>query len=258
MTEKDGYLEIDLKLLFQALLSKALVIGLAGVVCGIIALLYTLFLVSPKYEANTLLYVNNTSLSQGSTSAISSSELSTAQKLVNTYLVILESRTTLDEVIEQTGVDYTHNQLKRMITAASVNSTEVFEVVVTSTDPEEAATLANAIADILPDKIAAVVNGSSVRVVDRAVVAKNPISPSKMKNTAMGILLGGFAAAVIVVLREVFNESITSEDYLTRTYEKIPLLAVIPDAASQKGSRYYRSYESMGYKRSSVKTGGEE
>ena len=134
MTERDDELVIDLKLLFQVLLSKIWTIVVAGVSGGVVALLITLFLIAPKYEANLLMYVNNSS-SQGTSSVVNSSELTTAQKLVATYLVILESRTTLDEVVAETGVEYTHEELKKMINAQAINSTEVFEVVVTSKDP---------------------------------------------------------------------------------------------------------------------------
>lgn len=51
-----------------------------------------------------------------------------------------------------------------MVQAEAVNSTEVFSIDVTSPDPQEAELIANAIADILPDRIADIVEGSSVKI----------------------------------------------------------------------------------------------
>ena len=48
-----------------------------------------------------------------------------------------------------------------MITASAVNGTEIFEIVVTNPDNQKAELIANTIADVLPKKIANIVEGSS-------------------------------------------------------------------------------------------------
>ena len=103
------------------------------------------------------MYVNNT---QDASKPISNSELSAAQSLVDTYVVILNSRTTLDQVRAAARVTYTDRELQKMIQAQAVNSTEVFEVTVTSEDPQEAQKIANTIAQVLPSRISSVVEGS--------------------------------------------------------------------------------------------------
>ncbi|MCD8326350.1 MAG: hypothetical protein LUC90_06610 [Lachnospiraceae bacterium] len=76
--------------------------------------------------------MNNSALStSGIKSALSSADLTASQGLVDTYIVILKSRTTLEAVIEESGVDYTYSELYDMIDASSVNSTEVFRITVT-------------------------------------------------------------------------------------------------------------------------------
>ena len=114
-----------------------------------------------------------------------------------------------------------------MVTAAPVNDTEIFEITVTDADPQEAELIANTIADVLPDKISDIVEGSSVRVVDYAVVPVFPVSPSVTKYAMIGVLLGGVLSVGVIVLMELLNESIRSEDYLIQTYD-LPILAVVP------------------------------
>lgn len=240
--------EINLRELFGALLRRWWAIVLAIVIFGAAAFGYTYFLVDPQYQSSTLLYVNNSDISVGSTSfSISNADLTAAQKLVETYVVILKSRTVLNEVIEEAGLNCSYEQLKSMITASAVNSTEVFEVVVTSGSPMEAERIANTIAALLPDKIADIVAGSDVRIVDYAVVPSHRSSPSYTRNTAIGMLLGAVLCAAFIVMAYVFDENIHSEDYLTQTYPDIPLLSVIPDmTVTKQRSGYY------GYQRSSA------
>ena len=74
-----------------------------------------------------MMYVNNSALSLGSTSfSISSGELSAAQSLVETYIVILKSRLNLEAVIEKAELPYTYEELELMITAQGVNETRNF------------------------------------------------------------------------------------------------------------------------------------
>lgn len=108
-----------------------------------------------------------------------------------------------------------------MITASAVNGTEIFEIVVTNPDNQKAELIANTIADVLPKKIANIVEGSSVRIVDYAIVPAYPVSPSVTKYTAIGLLFGGMLSVGIIVLMELMNEYIRSEDYLLQTYPAV-------------------------------------
>lgn len=233
-------IEIDLIALFKALFKKAWIIIIVTILGGLISLSYTSFLVTPMYTASTMLYVNNSSISVGSTKLnISSTDLSAAQSLVGTYIVILESRSTLEEIIEEAGVDYTYEQLKGMISSSAVNDTEIFTVDVTGPDPREAKIIANTIAKVLPKQIASVVDGSSVRIVDYAVVPAQKSSPSLTKNTMMGMLIGFILSCGIIIMIELFGTIIKDEEYLAQAYD-IPILAVIPNLkASGKSDDYY-------------------
>ena len=208
MNKKNDEMEIDLLELFRALWKRALAIILVAVIVGTAAFAVTLFFVSPKYKATASMYVNNSSFSFGSTSfSISPSELSASNSLVSTYIFILESRTTLEDVIAKAGLSYDYEELSGMITTEALSGTAAFTVTVESESPAEAELIANTIAQLLPDRIAEIVDGSSVRIVDYAIIPAHRSSPSYIKNTAIGVLLGGLLAAGIVTVRFINDES---------------------------------------------------
>ncbi len=239
MERKDEEVEIDLMQLLKAIMRKFWAIILAAAIFGGCALVYTTIFVTPLYKARTLLYVNNNSLSVGDAKlSISSGDLSAAQGLVDTYTIILGTRTTLEDVIEAADLPYSYEQLKSMISASSVNGTQIFYVEVTCPDPAEAEKIANTIGQILPNKIASIVEGSSARIVDYAVVPAGKSSPSIAKNTVLGALVGFVLACGIVIVRELMDDEIHSPDYLMETYD-LPVLAVIPDLSLDTNrSRY--------------------
>ena len=231
---------IDLVQLAKALWRRAWAILLAMVVFGGAAFSYAYFIITPLYKASAMLYVNNSSLSVGSTK-VDLSDLNAAQSLVDTYIVILKTRTTLEDVIEAAGLSYDYETLSDMIEAGAVNSTEVFSIEVTSPDPAEAEKIANTIAELLPDRIAEIVDGSSVRIVDYAVVPSHKASPSLSRYTLLGLLLGAVVSCGVIVLMVLFDEQIRDEDYVRETFD-LPLLAAVPDlTAKSTGDYYYRT-----------------
>lgn len=247
--EKNEFFEIDLMQILRALWDRAWAIILAAAIGAAIFFSYATFGVTPLYTSEALFYVNNSSFSVGGTSiAISASQISAAQDLVSTYLVILKARATLNDVIEEAELDYSYSKLKSMISASSVNGTEIFRVTVTSTSPKEAEKIANTIADILPNKIADIVDGSSVRIVDYAVIPSSKSSPDITAYTAIGMMVGLAIACAVIILLEITDTQIHSEDYLLESYD-LPVLAVIPDLANRKKSNqyYYYNYKNRSY-----------
>ena len=238
----DNEMVIDLVQLAKSWWRRAGAILLAMVIFGAAAFSYAYFLITPLYKASAMLYVNNSSLSVGSTK-VDLSDLNAAQSLVDTYIVILQTRTTLEEVIDAAGLSYDYETLSDMIEAGAVNSTEVFSIEVTSPDPQEAEKIANTIAELLPDRIAEIVDGSSVRIVDYAVVPSQKASPSLSRYTLLGLLLGAVISCGVIVLTVLFDEQIRDEDYVRETFD-LPLLAAVPDLTAKGGGDYY--YRSSG------------
>lgn len=244
---EDAY-EIDLLRIAKVLWSKLWIIIVAGILAGVAAFSYAKFAITPLYQATTMIYVNNSSISLGNSKiSVSASELSAAQSLVETYIVILKTRMTLNDVIAKSGVDYSYGQLNEMISASAVNETEIFKVTVTSPDPSEAALIANTIGSVLPEKISNILEGSSPRIVDRAVVPSSKVSPNEARYAAIGLLIGAVLAAAAIVLFDMFDDVIKDEDYLIQTYN-VPVLSSIPNLNSDSSGSYGKRYGYYGRK----------
>ena len=215
--QQNEELEIDLQRLINALLNKSVLIGIAAVICAVVVFLGTFFFITPQYQSAAMFYVNNNSLSLGEASlSITSADISASRGLVKSYIVILNTRETLNEVIDYSGVDLTYRKIKDMVTAESVDSTEIFRVVVTSPDPQEAEKIASAVAYILPKRISSIIEGTSAKIVDSAVVASRPSSPSYVKNTVAGFAIGLVLAVVWVVLQVLMDITIRTEEDITQ------------------------------------------
>ncbi len=242
VNEKDSSVEINLLLLVQGLWHHVWAIVLSTVLCASVALGYAAYFVTPTYQATAKMYVNNISAEMNEGDFISNSELDAAQTLVNTYIAILETPDTLEEVISRAGVPYNYQQMLAMVDTGSVNNTEVFYINVIAPSPEDAELIANTISEVLPERIADIVKGSSVKVVQKAVKPDVRHSPSLSKYAMMGALVGFALCCAIIIIMELLDNVIHDEDYPTETYD-IRTLAMIPDLMGQRTDGAYYAYE---------------
>ena len=239
------FTEIDLKRLVLALIHKAWLLALCALVAGALAYFYTANFITPLYRASVSIYVNNANPQLGGNSSyISGSDLATAQRLVNTYVNIIRSNTVLEKVARQSGLDITADRIRGMMTAESVENTEIFEIYISSADPELAAHLANAIAEVAPEEISNFLEGSSTKIIDYAKVPQSRYYPSYRQNTFLGLCIGGGLGVAYVVMRTILDVRIKSEEDLERLFD-LPVLGAIPDfSGSRKGGGYYGGYGS--------------
>lgn len=233
--------EVDFKRLFDAVFRKIWLIGIISLLCAALVILATWLWITPQYEASVVFYVNNSALSIGEASlSIASGDISASKSLVNTYIVILQDRVTLVDIIDYAGVDIHYTELYDNISAESLNETEVFKVVVTNPSPQDAERLANAVAYILPKRIGDIIDGSSAKIVSNAIIPAEPSSPNYTMNAILGFLLGLVLSAGAIALRVMLDTTIRSSEDVTQSCRH-PILVSVPDMSveSKSNSSYY-------------------
>ncbi len=253
--------EINFQQLFYTLVNKIWLIALSGVLFGAALYLYTDNFIPAQYRASVTFYVNNSASINETSQNVTTYDLTASQRLVNTYITILENRHEVmekvaDKVEERTGYRPSEASIRNMMSAGSVNETEVFKVSISNRDPVLATVIANAIADVAPGEIEAVIRGSSARVVDRARQPSAPYYPNKTTNTMYGVICGILIAVIYVIIRVLMDVRVKGEEDLARLSDA-PVLGTIPDFDmdgksgnyAYSGGKYYssRSYASKDY-----------
>lgn len=220
--------EINLREIFHVLIRRIWIVVLCAAILGSAVLVYTANFVAPLYEANISIYVNNNSGNDHT--YISSGDLAVALRLVTTYVNIIQSNTVLEKVIAEAGMELTTDELRSMISAEVVGETEMFKVTVTTPDPERSVVLANAIAAVAPNEIAAIIEGSSAKIIDYARPPKGSSSPNYVTNTAVGAAVGAILAIAVILVQNMLDMRVRNEEELTKICD-IPVLGMIPDLA---------------------------
>lgn len=239
------YYTIDLLQVMKALLQRIWLIVICALLAAAIAFSFAAFIITPTYSSSILLYVNNNSISLGNVNfSLSSSDITASRSLVDTYTELLMNRTTLERVIDKTDVSYTYQELYEMIVAAPSNETEIMKITVTSTDPYEAAKIANGIAEILPERVSEIIDGAAMEVVDSAIPVLEKVDPSITKFTAVGLILGTLFSACAIVVGSLMDDTIHDEEYVLQHFD-CPVLAKVPNLIDASNKKY--SYKRYGY-----------
>lgn len=225
--EENREIEIDLRSIFYTLKKKIVFMILIAMICGAAAGCYTNFFIDPKYTAAITLCAYNDNNRIGTDGSISSSEIDASTNLVNTYMEILKSYAFLEKVADRLDYDISAGAVKGMISCGQVTETFIFKVYVTSTNPNEAAEIANTIAEICPDELVRIINAGSIQVVDYAAVPSSPSSPNLKKNVGIAMLVGFVLSFVLFFVKEIFDTSINDEKDLEKEFD-IPVLGTIP------------------------------
>lgn len=231
--------ELDLGYLWNVFRKHAIVIILVSLICAAGAYFFTEYCIEKKYESTAMLYVENNSQSSDS---VNINDINAAQKLVNTCQILFKSNTVLARLIDELDLLYDKEELDEMITAQSVNGTEVLKLTVESKDPMEAQKIVNQLVEIAEDEFSRVIKSGSIEVVDYGEADFEPSFPNILLITAAGFLAGFVIIYIIMFIADMLNVTVKRDDNIADMY-KIPVFAEIMDFKSSSSSAYrYSNY----------------
>ena len=212
---------IDLKDLFYRLAAGWKLILCLAVVCAVIAGVYTVYFVTPLYQATAILYV----LSPESILNVSTLQLGTA--LTSDYIKVFDMWEVHEAVISHLNLDTTYDRMRENLAVTNSAGTRMLDISFTSPSPAEAAAIANEYAKVASEYIRETMSTDKPNIMSQALEPTNPVSPSRTRNILIGFALGAVLAAGGMTIQFLTDDKIkTSEDI--RSCTGLVTLAVVP------------------------------
>lgn len=218
----DEEAEIDLLELFQAMLHKLWLIILLLVLGAGVAFGATKLLITPMYTASSEIYILTKT-----TSVTSLADIQMGAQITSDFAVLATSRPVVENVIKELDLDYTYEQVVSMVSTENPSNTRILRINVENADAELAKDMANAFGEETAERVAYIMTTDKPKVVEEAVTPKSPSSPSVVKNTALGGLLGMVIAMGIITIIYLMNDTIQTEEDV-RKYLDLHTLAAVP------------------------------
>ncbi len=216
-------IEIDILELIAVVLGKIWAVILSAVIFGAASYLICAFLIIPKYESTTKIYVINRQNSE----SLTYSDLQSGTQLTKDYQELVTSRPVLEEVKAELGLDIENDKFKKSITVSVPTDTRIVSITAEDTDPYMARAIADSVRTSAAEHIANVMNTEAVNVVEEANLPTEISSPKIIRNTVIGAMLGAFLAVVVIVIIYILDDTIKNPDDVER-YLGLSVLGSIP------------------------------
>ena len=226
----DNKNEIDLKDIFHILKKYFRLILAVTAASAAAFFICSRFFMTPMYQAQATLIVN---ASSDSSKDVTYDVITTSQKLVDTYAVILKSRAILGRVIQDLGLRTSIRQLSSRIDIEAVGTTEVMNLMVKDGNAGTAKAIAAKIIELAPSEIIRTVKAGSVEIISPAETEPEAVSPNIPSLTMIGMLIGLAVSLLSVCLSELLNDKIKSREDVENKL-KLTVVGVIPKVGSHE------------------------
>jgi capsular polysaccharide biosynthesis protein len=223
---QDDEVEIDLGEIFGLLLHWIWLILLVGVAFAVVAYSVCRFVLPEEFQSTTSVYILDKSDSNNNSST-TYSDLQVGTQLTNDYAEIIKSRSVVEAVIANLGLDEDYDSLSRKIEVTTPTDTRIVTITVTDHDPSMAQKIANEVRDQATKQITSVMAIDAVNVVDQANLPTEKSAPHNTRDAAVAAIIGMLLVSVILIVRYLMDDTIkTSEDI--EKYLELPTLALVP------------------------------
>ena len=215
--------EIDIGHILSILWEKILLIIATGIIVGLAGFLVSKFLITPKYESETKLYV----LNRANDSATTLSDVQLSTQLTKDYQILVTSAPVMNQVIKELGLNMKASELASTISVDTPSDTRVLQITVTSDDPKRAKDIADKVAQVSSKKICDIMKIEQVNVIEEGSLSEEPAVDTVQKWTLIGLALGVVLSCAVIIIRSMLDDTVkTTED--VEKYFDLSTLAVIP------------------------------
>ena len=229
--------EINIRDFLNYLKKYVLVIVVVAIVLIIGVFIYDKSIKKPLYTTYTTIILTKSNETQTGTT-ITQNDILLNQKLVETYSKIIKSKLVLEQVISETGVTYTAEELSENVSVEAYENTEMLKISVTDQDPELAANIANSIAQVFSGEIAKIYQINNISVVDVAVTPEEVSNNTLKRDLLIALFISIFGTIGVVFVVYYFDDTVKLTDDLE---EEIGMPVVAKVFKSDIGSKNNRN-----------------
>lgn len=216
---------INIKEIFESLKKRYKLIIAITLGFTIISIILSFFVIKPKYEANTKLFIGK---QESKKTDYDSNDVQMYQKLLTTYAEVLKTDDIIEKSLEKANINENINTAESNLKVTPRADTQILEVSYTDTNKENAAKFLNAlITNFMKESKKLIPNGNT-QIIQKVKVPEKAVSPNKKLNILIAFVLGLMISVGVSLLLEFMDNTFKSKDELEKFLE-IPVLATIPD-----------------------------
>ncbi|RBY75999.1 hypothetical protein DQ238_18390 [Geodermatophilus sp. TF02-6] len=195
---------------YLAALRRNWAVWVGGTVLGVLLGVLVVAVTPPTYQASARVFVSVSPSIPNSAAFV--------QQRVKSYPDVVVSESVLGPVVRQLDLDESLADLRARISATNPVDTSQVEVAVNGRDPQQAAAVANAVAERLTDVVEDLETPTSgnrpveLTVTDPATAPSAPVAPVARDVVGLGLLVGLFLGLAAAVVRSRLDTAVHTAD----------------------------------------------
>jgi capsular polysaccharide biosynthesis protein len=215
---------IHFRYILFVLRKRMLFVFLMILSCTLFVTLISYLLITPVYEAETEILVNNSDPNSPPTSV----DIETSILLIDTYSIIIKSHRVMEVVATKIGREGQASQISKKVKIVKVNNSQIFKIVVEDPDPQMAVLIANTVAETFESEIIELLNTNSIHVLTPAKMSVDPkpTNPNLLMIAFFTFFASTFIAAGLAFLLEKMNAKFYSNNEITELLQ-LPIIGKV-------------------------------
>lgn len=198
----DVEVETDIITLFNVLKKRKFLILIAGMLCAILILFYSLFFLKPTYIFTAVIKIGNIK-----NSSIEKENLELDEQIMNDYVMLLKSDKILTKVIENLELDIKYQTLQESIEIEKIPKTNNLKVSAKNKIPELAQTVVNELINIGSDYISNPQKVNGIQIIEKEIVSLKEEKPRVIGNSFLGFGIGMMLGADYIVCLAIYRKN---------------------------------------------------
>lgn len=198
----------------------------------IIASFFTLFIIKPKYEASTKLFIGKES-SENKDQSYSSNDVQMYQKLLKTYSDVIMTSDLVERALSSENLDVDSESVLAGLTVTPKTDTQILQIQYTNTDKNLAMEVVDAITQEFVETSSELISNANVKIIETVKLPQYPVSPNKKLNISVAFVLGLLISTTLALVLEFMNNTFKDKEQVENILG-VPVIGTIPNTDTVK------------------------
>lgn len=202
---------------------------LVTLITTIISAIVSSFIIAPKYESSTKVFIGKQENKQGQEQSYDTNDVSMYQKLLKTYAEIIQTNDLIERAITSNNLNLKSEDILNGLTVTPRADTQILEIKYISKDRVLARDVVNSVTNEFIRSSKELIPNGNVKIIESVKVPENPVSPNKKMYIGIAFLLGLMISIGLSFLLEFVDNTFKTREQMEEILG-LPVLGAIPDS----------------------------
>ena len=203
------------------------VIAVISITAALISTIVSFFVISPKYEAKTKLFIGKeNSIAQDQ--SYNNNDVQMYQKLLKTYAEVIMTNDLIGRAIEESDLQEKSTDILKRLTVTPRADTQILEISYINPDQSAAKEVVDLVSREFISYSTELIPNGNVKIIEEVRIPETPVSPNKKLNIAIAFLLGLMVSVGLSFVIEFMDNTFKTKEEIENILG-LPAIGVIPN-----------------------------